>query len=357
MEPSGTGSSDFNITNIIDTLIRLGILFLLISLCIDIVKPFSFVLIWGVIIAIVFYPIYKKLNKLFRGHRTLSAILIVLGILSILVIPAWFLTGSIITEIDQLRELYSKGDNLIPPPGETVKAWPTFLKPVVDLWQLASDNLGAAVMQHKDEFTKLGSWLLSALSSLGSGLSQFLISVIIAAFFLVNSDSLISSSQKLFNRLAPSNGGTYSELIVNTIQAVVKGVLGVAVIQAALAGLGLYLAGVPYAGVWTVLCLMLSITQIGSWVILFPISFYEFATNDLLTAILFLVWVIFVTSVDNFLTPYLMGRKSTVPSFVLFIGATGGLMSMGFLGLFLGAVLFSIGYSLFIAWMNADTQN
>ncbi len=357
MEPSRTGSSDFNITNIVDTLIRLGILFLLISLCIDIVKPFSFVLIWGVIIAIVFYPIYKKLNKLFRGHRTLSAILMVLGILSILVIPAWFLTGSIIPEIEQLRELYSKGNHMIPPPGETVKAWPTILKPVVDLWQLASDNLGAAVMQHKDEFTKLGSWLLSALSSLGSGLSQFLISVIIAAFFLVNSDSLINSSQKFFNRLAPLNGETYSELIVNTIQAVVKGVLGVAVIQAALAGLGLYLAGVPYAGVWTVLCLMLSITQIGSWVILYPISIYEFATNDLLTAILFLVWVIFVTSVDNFLTPYLMGRKSTVPSFVLFIGATGGLMSMGFLGLFLGAVLFSIGYSLFLAWMNAERQN
>lgn len=357
MDPAKTGFSDYSMGKIIDTLIRLGIIFLLISWSVEIVKPFSLVLIWAVIIAIVVYPVFKKLTKLFRGHKTISVIVIVLGILSIIVIPAWFLTGSIITEINQLSEVYSKGRSLIPPPGETVKDWPSFLKPVVDLWQLASDNLEAAVIQHKDEFTKLGSWLYSALSSLGSGLTQLLISFIVGILFLINADTLIITMLKFFKRLAPSNGENFADLIVNTVQSVVKGVLGVAVLQAALACLGLYAADVPYAAVWAVLCLMLSIIQVGSWIILFPIAIYEFATNDLLTAILFLAWVIFVTSVDNFLTPYLMGRKSLVPSLVLFIGATGGLLSMGFLGLFLGAVLFSIVYTLFIEWMNAGTQN
>jgi predicted PurR-regulated permease PerM len=357
MQPSKTGSSDLNIANLIDTLIRLGILFLLVTWCFDIVKPFALVLIWGIIIAIAVYPLYKSLNKLFRGHKSITVIVIVLAILTIIVVPAWFLGGSIITEIDQLREAYSQGKPLIPPPGDIVKNWPSILKPVADLWQLASENLEGAVMKYKEEVTKLGSWLVSVLSSLGSGFTQFLISVVIAIVFLINSDSLIISTLKFFKRLAPSYGENFADLIVNTVQGVVKGVLGVAVIQAALAGLGLYLAGVPYAGIWTILCLMLSIIQVGSWIILFPVSIYEFATNDLLTAIIFLVWVIFVTSVDNFLTPYLMGRKSSVPSLVLFIGSTGGLISMGFLGLFLGAILFSIGYTLFISWMNAETQN
>ncbi len=356
MQRSKTVSTDFNITNLIDTLIRLGILFLLVSWCFEIIKPFALVLTWGIIISIAVYPLYKGLNRLFRGHRSISVAVIVLAILTIIVVPAWFLGGSIFTEIEQLREVYSQGKPLIPPPGDIVKNWPSILKPVVDLWQLASDNLEGAIMKYKEEVTQLGSWLVSALTSLGSGLAQFLISVIIAIVFLINSGTLIASILKFFRRLAPSYGENFAELIVNTVQSVVKGVLGVAVIQAALAGLGLYLAGVPYAGIWTILCLMLSIIQVGSWIILFPISFYEFATNDLVTAVIFLVWVIFVTSVDNFLTPYLMGRKSSVPSLVLFIGSTGGLISMGFLGLFLGAILFSIGYTLFISWMNAENS-
>ena len=356
MEHLKTGSSNFNITNIIDTLIRLGILFLLISWCFEIIKPFALVLTWGIIIAIAIYPAYKSLNKLFRGKKLISSIIIVLAILSIIVIPAWFLAGSIIKEIDQLREAYSQGKHLIPPPGEFVKNWPSILKPVVDLWQLASDNLEGAAVQHKEELTKLGSWLLSVLSSLGSGLTQFLISVFIAVIFLFKSESLIESSLKLFKRLTPEHGENFADLIVNTVQSVVKGVLGVAILQSVLAGLGLYIAGVPYAGIWTILCLMLSIIQFGSWVVLFPISFYEFATNDLLTAILFFIWVIFVTSVDNFLTPYLMGRKSSVPSIVLFIGATGGVLSMGFFWLFIGGGFFLIGYTLFTTWMNAETQ-
>lgn len=357
MDPSKTSLPDYNMEKIIDTLIRLVILFLLISWCFDIVQPFTMVLAWGVIIAILVYPIYNKLTKLFRGHKTISALVIVLGILSILVIPAWFLTGSIIKEIEQLRDIYSQGKPLIPPPGEIVNSWPSILKPFIDLWQTASENLEGAVMQHKKEFTKLGSWLLSVLSSLGSGLTQFLISAIVGVLFLMNSDSLINSSLKFFKRLAPSYGENFANIIVNTVQSVVKGVLGVAVIQAVLACLGLYLAEVPYAGLWTILCLMLSIIQVGSWIVLFPIAIYEFATNDLLTAVLFLIWVIFVTSVDNFLTPYMMGRNSSVPSLVLFIGATGGLITMGFLGLFSGAVLFSIGYTLILVWMNGETQN
>jgi len=124
-----------------------------------------------------------------------------------------------------------------------------------------------------------------------------------------------------------------------------------------MAGIAFYIAGVPFAGLWTILCLMLSVIQIGSWPVLIPMSIYIYTITTPLNATLFTVWMIVVASTDNFLTPILMGRKSTVPMLVLLMGSMGGFITIGFLGLFLGAVILSIGYKLFDSWLNAETQD
>ena len=190
-----------------------------------------------------------------------------------------------------------------------------------------------------------------------SGIIQFLISILLAAVFLVYSEPLTNSSLKVFKRLALSKGDNFAALTIETVRSVVIGILGVAAIQAAMAGVAFYIAGVPFAGLWTILCLMLSVIQLGSWPILIPMTVYVYTTTTPLNATLFAIWMIVVASTDNFLTPILMGRNSSVPMLVLLIGSMGGFITIGFLGLFLGAVILSIGYKLFDAWLNNETMN
>jgi predicted PurR-regulated permease PerM len=177
------------------------------------------------------------------------------------------------------------------------------------------------------------------------------------AVFLVFSESLTVSSLKILNKLAPAKGDYFGEIILGTVHSVVVGILGVAVIQAAMAGVGFVIAGVPFAGIWTLLCLMLSIVQIGAWPVMIPISIYMYSVTSPFYATLFAAWMVLVVFTDNILTPILMGRRSTVPMLVLLMGSMGGFITMGFLGLFVGAVILSMGYMLFDAWLNIETKN
>jgi predicted PurR-regulated permease PerM len=357
MEPSKTSSSNFDISGITDNIIRLGLLFLLIGLCITFIMPFSLVLIWGAIISISVYPAFKGLVKLFHGQKVVASVVVTVVMLSFLVIPTWILTESMLTGIQHFRDSYQEGLPLIPPPGESVKNWPAIAQPIVNLWQNASDNLQESLIQHKDQLTELGSWLLSALGGFGKGVIQFLISILLTAVFLVFSESLSRSSLKVLKKLSVIKGENFAELTVSTVRSVVIGILGVATIQAAMAGIGFFIAGVPFAGLWTILCLMLSVIQIGSWPVLIPMTVYMYSTTTPLIATLFAIWMIVVLFTDNILTPVLMGRRSAVPMLVLLIGSMGGFISIGFLGLFIGAVILSIGYNLFVEWLNTDAQD
>ncbi len=356
MEPTKTSFSNFEIGIIVDMLIRLGLLFLLIGLCISFIMPFSLVLIWGAIIAVTVYPIYHGLLRLFRGRKILASLLLTIGMLSILVIPAWVLTESMLTGILQVRDMYHQGQPLIPPPGKEVHDWPAITQPILSLWQSASENLQGLLIQHKEQLAQLGKWLFIAISDFGKGVIQFIISILLAAVFLVFSETLTVSSLKVFTKLAQSKGEYFGKITVGTIRSVVVGILGVAVIQAALAGVGFFVAGVPFPGLWTLLCLVLSVIQIGAWPVLIPITIYMYSVTNPFYATLFAGWMVVVVMTDNFLTPILMGRNSQVPMLVLLIGSMGGFITIGFLGLFVGAVILSIGYKLFDNWLNGETK-
>jgi len=356
MEPLNTSFSNLEIGKIVDLLIRLGLLFLLIGLCISFIMPFGLVLIWGAIIAVTVYPVFHSLVKLFRGRKIIASGVITMAMLSILVIPAWILTDSMLTGILQVRDMYHQGQPLIPPPGKEVHDWPAITQPVISLWQSASTNLQGLLLQHKDQLKELGKWLFIAISDFGKGVIQFIISILLSAVFLVFSETLTASSLKIFNKLAQTKGEYFAKITLATVRSVVVGILGVAVIQAAMAGVGLFIAGVPFPGLWTLLCLILSVVQIGAWPVLIPITIYMYSVTNPFYATLFAIWMVVVVMTDNFLTPILMGRRAPVPMLVLLMGSMGGFITMGFLGLFVGAVILSIGYKLFDNWLNGEAK-
>lgn len=276
--------------------------------------------------------------------------------LAVILVPVILLSDSLIDGVRFLQKAVKDGDAIIPPPGDRVASWPGFTKPIIDAWQLASDNLQSTVVTYQEQVTAAVKALLASIAKTSLGILQFVLSIIIAGVILVYSDEGGDTLKRIFVKIAGDRGAEYANLSEATIRNVVKGILGVAVIQTLLAGLGFVIAGVPAAGLWTFFCLLFAIIQVGVGPIMIPVIIYMFSTADTTTAVIFLIWGVFVLISDNFLKPFLLGRGAPVPMLVVFLGAIGGFIARGFIGLFLGAVILSVGYKLFQAWM-ADQSN
>ena len=183
-----------------------------------------------------------------------------------------------------------------------------------------------------------------------------MVSIVIAGALLAKAAGCSQAAREFATRLAGERGTKAVELAEATVRSVALGILGVALIQTLLAGIGFLVVGVPGAGLWALLVLILAVVQLPTILILGPIIVYVFSTSSTVTAVVFAIWSILVGISDAFLKPLLMGRGVNVPMLVIFIGAIGGFMTSGIIGLFVGAIIFSLGYKLFILWLNMDIQ-
>jgi predicted PurR-regulated permease PerM len=180
---------------------------------------------------------------------------------------------------------------------------------------------------------------------------QFIISIIIAGVFLATAGSGKNAAVRVATRFAGEKGAEFATMAEKTIRSVALGVIGIATIQSLLGGLGMALAGVPAAGLWALAILILAVIQLPPLLVMGPAAIYVFANASTVVAVIFLIWAIFVSISDTFLKPLLLGRGVNVPMLVVLLGAIGGMMMMGIIGLFLGAVILAIGYQLFVAWL------
>jgi len=225
------------------------------------------------------------------------------------------------------------------------------------VWRLFSTNLEAALGKFKPQVEAVGKWFISAAAGVGGGILMFVVSIIIAGAFLVYGRSGSDAVQKVTGRVLGDKGGReFVELAGATIRSVAQGVLGVALIQSILAGIGLMLIGVPYAGVWAGLVLLLAIVQLPPILVLAPIVVYVFSVAETVPAVIFMIWSMLVSSSDAFLKPLFLGRGMDIPMLVILLGAIGGMILSGIIGLFVGAVVLAVGYSLFVAWLDQEQQ-
>jgi len=182
------------------------------------------------------------------------------------------------------------------------------------------------------------------------------ISIVIAGVLLSSSAKGAEVASAIATRLADARGPEFVALSGATVRGVAQGILGVALIQSVLVGIGLFAAGVPHASLWTALCLVVAIIQLPPLLVLLPIIVYMFATSGTTTAVLFMIWSILASSSDTFLKPVLLARGLDLPMVVIFMGAIGGFVMSGFIGLFVGAVILALGYRLFMAWLGGNQE-
>jgi predicted PurR-regulated permease PerM len=340
-----------------DIAIRIGVLALLIAWCFQILRPFITLVIWGTIIAIAFYPVCAKLGNLL-GNRIKTAASIMTAItLLLIILPSIQMVGSLVDGMTYLNDKIQSGEIKVPPPPENIDSWPVIGKPLKSSWHEASVNLKATLTRYAPQLKTISLRLLELAMSTAMGLLHFTLSVIIAGVLMANAKGGGNLVKDLFVRLAGERGNDFADSSTITIRNVVKGILGVAILQGFLAGIGFAVAGVPGAGVWAFLCLFLAIIQIGIAPVAIPVTIYMFYSADTLTAVVLMVWLILVMLSENFLKPILLGRGAPVPMLVIFLGAIGGFLSMGFIGLFIGAVILSLGFKLIRAWLDIDSDH
>jgi predicted PurR-regulated permease PerM len=337
--------------------IRIGLVVLLVLWCFNIVQPFILLVLWGAIIAVAIFPVFVKFSSLLGGRQKSAATLMTLIALALLVTPTVMLTDSAIENSQHISQQIREGNLSIPPPSEKVRSWPLVGKKLYGVWDLAATNLGELASKYKEQLTGLGKWLLSSAAGAGITLLQFIISIIIAGVFLVYAKSSCQGVEVVAARLmGDAAGRDFTRMAGATIRSVAQGVLGVAIIQAILAGIGLLAIGVPYAGIWTLLVLLLAIMQVPTILVLGPVMLYVFSVAATVPAILFMIWSLLVGFSDNILKPLLLGRGLDIPMLVILLGAIGGMILSGIIGLFVGAVVLAVGYRLFTAWLQQDVQ-
>jgi predicted PurR-regulated permease PerM len=339
--------------SVYDTTIRLFILILIVGWCLAIMYPFVSIILWSVILAMAMHPLHKIMSEKMGGRPKLASILIVIFTLAIIFIPTWLLIDSLFEEVKVLKASFDAGNLTIPPPTEKVKEWPIVGERLYNAWLNASENLEQTVMKYKDQLIEIGSKLGKGIFSAASGVIQIMISFVIAAIILVFGEAGIFI-RKFFRKVAGDKGDEYADMTMKTVGNVVKGIIGVAMILALLNGILFLLAGIPYAGIWTLLVFVLGVLQLPIFFITLPIIIYMFAEKELLPAIVWTALLIVAGLSDNVLKPILLGKGAPVPMLVIFIGVIGGFIFSGFIGLFTGAIVMSLGYKLFVGWIDSN---
>lgn len=349
-------SSSNNSTQLFEIILQLGVVFLILGYCFNLLSPFLTSLLWAIIFAIILYPLFNGLQKKLKGRKSLAATLITVTLLAVVIVPAVSFFSMVTSSLMEVKSSVDAGTLKIETPGENIKNWPVIGEKVYDFLNSASTNLEKTLLEHKEQIKEVTTKVLGNLVSSIVTILQVVLSVIIAGV-LMASTSAQNLATNFIMRIAGDKGDEILDISVSTVHQVVKGIIGVALIQTMIQAVGLFLCGVPFAGILTVLCLILSIIQIGPIIVNIGVIAYLFSTGDSSTAaILWTVYFLLSGLSDNVLKPLLLGKGALVPMLVIFIGVIGGFMMSGFIGLFVGPIVFSIGYKLFVAWMDEKLE-
>jgi predicted PurR-regulated permease PerM len=346
--------SDQTTSSFIEVAIRLGALALLLYWTLLLVSPFISIVIWSAVLSVALYPAFEWISLRLGGRRRLAAGLVTILSLLVIIGPASWLALGLVDSIRLIAERLDLANLTIPPPSSSVKEWPLIGEPIYQFWDLASTNLSAALAQILPQLKPLGSSLLRIGADTGLGIIMFLVSIIVAGFLFSPGPAIVEAVKKFARRLNPTRGEEFVDQAGATIRAVSRGVIGISVLQALLAGIGLMVAGIPQASLITFAVLVLGIIQIGPSIVIIPVIIWSWTFMDTKSALLFTAYMVPVNLLDNLLRPLVMGRGLKTPMLVILIGVIGGTLAYGITGLFLGPIILAVIWELFVSWIDDE---
>ncbi len=342
----------------LDGLIRAGFLGLFVWLSLSMLAPFGILALWSVILAVAVAPLHGWLAARLGGRERLAAGLVTLVLLGLLIGPMAVLVADLTRTLETLAAGLHGGwaaaPQAVPAPLERLMDLPMIGPALGDLWTRATTDLGDLVRQYADRLVGVGTVLLRVAERFALGLGVFGLAVILSGVLLVHGAGLAEAARAFARRVIGRDGGTYVDMAGATIRGVSQGVIGVALLQALLVGIGLMVAGVPAHGLLALAVAVLGILQIGPILVTIPVLIWSGLQQDTLTTVLLALWLLPISLLDNVLKPLLIARGLATPMAVIFAGVIGGTLTHGLVGLFLGPVVLAVFYEMLVIWVRDE---
>ncbi len=340
---------------VIDSALRIALVALLVLACLKIMAPFAGILAWATILAVILYPLHLWLRTKMSNGK--SATLIGVVSVALLLVPLVLAISSLGSSLYELGSGVINKTLVMPPPPPKLETVPIVGAKLSAAWSNAAANLPAVLNDHAVQLREGAASLAKFAGGLAGGALSFIAALAIAAVLIAYGESGAQMAKDVFSRVTgdAARGERLTVLTAKTIRGVGQGVVGVAVIQAILIGIGLFVMGIPFAGALTLVALLMGIIQLPALLLILPVVGYAFATGDTTPAIIFAVYMFAAGLSDNILKPLLLGRGLEVPMPVILIGVIGGMLADGLVGLFIGPVVLGVGYVLFLEWVRPPT--
>jgi predicted PurR-regulated permease PerM len=329
---------------------KLALLGFLLYWSIILLQPFLSIILWSLILTVTLYPVFDWLARQTGGRRKLSAAIVTALALLVFTGPVVWLGLSMVEGLGTLSARLNAGGITIPPPSDEIKAWPLIGERLYYLWNLASTNLKGALGEALPYLQPLRGAARKMAEGAVTGIPAFLLSLIVMGFLFGPAPSLAAAIRKLSVRVLPARGQELVQLAGATIRNVSQGVIGIALLQAVLAGIGFVIAGIPGAGLLALGALILGILQLPGLVML-PVTIWVWTAMPFTAALAFTAYMIPVGLINNVLSPIVMAHGLKTPMLVIFIGVMGGALAHGIIGLFLGPIVLAVTWELIAAWV------
>ena len=322
--------------------------------CFWIARPLLGVLAWGALVAIALAPIHRMLARNFGNRPKVAATLLVLVLMALVILPLSFVPAAIESAADGIARITNNWTELkLPPPPAWVGDLPLFGRRLAERWTAVS-NSEELLRGVKPFLGPAFQWLAAQGASLGLAILEILVAIILVGVFLTTETGLTSTFHKIANRLGGDSAENLLEVAVRTVRSVAQGVIGTAIIQGFLSGIGFLIAGVPFAIALGVLSFGTAMLQIGTWLVWIPVATWLFYQGETGWALFTSLLGIIINVLDNVIKPLLIGHGAGVPIWVIFIGVIGGLLTIGFIGIFIGPLVMAAGYSIVMGWLSED---
>jgi predicted PurR-regulated permease PerM len=317
-----------------------------------ILSPFFTAIVWALMIVVACWPIMLKVQGLLHGRRALAVTAMTLAMLLVFIVPLALAVSTIVDNVDTIvRVARDVASFEVPPAPDWLLQIPTVGEQMASAWNALREAGLASLVQSIGPYAGKGAQLLAAQAgNLGLLLVHFLLTVIISAVMFGQGEEGAHRLLVLAQRVGGDRGEEAVRLAAAAIRGVAMGVVVTALLQTIAAGIGLAIAGIPFAGLLTAVVLILCIAQIGVGPVLIPAVIWLFWTGDTGWGVFLAVWSAVVLTMDNFIRPILIRRGADLPLLLIFAGVIGGLLSMGLVGLFVGPVVLAVTWRLFEAW-------
>jgi predicted PurR-regulated permease PerM len=318
--------------------------------------PFIAATVWATMIVVATWPILESLQRRLGNRRTPAVLVMTLGMLLLLVIPLWAAIDTIAEHADEVGTLAKRvAESGLPQPPEWVAKVPLVGKKLFATLVSWADAGPAGLEARLGPYlSDAARWVFDQAGSLGATLIQLLLVVILSIVMFSSGESAAHGVRRFGRRLAGQRGEDSVILAGKAIRSVALGVGVTALVQTLLGGIGLAVAGVPFASLLSAVMLMLCIAQLGPALVLFPAVAWMYWTGNTGWATFLLIWSVVVSALDNVLRPMLIKKGADLPLLLIFAGVIGGLMGFGLIGIFVGPVVLAVTYTLLAAWMDDD---